>query len=275
LVLRDGDKCFYVDEDAIAPLWKGQRFPLEACVSGWSMLHRTHVVIEDIYADERIPHDAYRPTFVKSLVMVPIRTLDPLGAIGMYWADHHRATGREIAAARALADSTAIALEHTLVLADLARTVALSQTDTLTELPNRRAWEDTLAGALLGTDRHGAVVALIDIDNFKTYNDTYGHQAGDELLRDAATAWRGALRSGDLLARIGGDEFAVLMPGCDAAHAHQIAERLRQSTPCGGTASIGLAEWNGREDAVSVTRRADTALYEAKRAGRNRVAIAA
>ncbi len=94
-VLRDGDKCFYADEDAIAPLWKGKRFPLEACISGWAMMHREAVTIEDIYADARIPHDAYRPTFVKSLAMVPIRVADPLGAIGAYWARQHRATARE------------------------------------------------------------------------------------------------------------------------------------------------------------------------------------
>src|SRR5205085_5297799 len=94
-VLRDGPFCYYVDEDAISPLWKGQRFPLETCISGWTMLHRTPAVIEYIYADERIPHDDYRPTFVKSLVMVPIRAADPLGAIGMYWAMQHRTTERE------------------------------------------------------------------------------------------------------------------------------------------------------------------------------------
>ena len=67
-VLRQGNHCYYADEDAIAPLWKGKRFPLESCISGWAMLNRQHVVVPDIYSDERIPHDAYRPTFVKSLV---------------------------------------------------------------------------------------------------------------------------------------------------------------------------------------------------------------
>src|SRR5262249_39201177 len=70
-VLREGAFCHYADEDAIAPLWKGKRFPLEACISGWSMIHRQPAVIPDIYVDPRIPQDAYRPTFVKSLVMVP------------------------------------------------------------------------------------------------------------------------------------------------------------------------------------------------------------
>lgn len=111
-VLRDGGYCHYVDEDAIAPLWKGQRFPLEACISGWAMLRRERVVIEDIYADARIPQDAYRPTFVKSMVMVPIRTLSPVGAIGNYWAHPYRATDKQVQLLAALADSTSVAIEN-------------------------------------------------------------------------------------------------------------------------------------------------------------------
>lgn len=93
-VLREGDFCHYVDEDAIEPLWKGQRFPLSACISGWAMLEREPAVIEDIYVDPRVPSDAYRPTFVKSLVMVPIRSASPVGAIGTYWARNHLASRR-------------------------------------------------------------------------------------------------------------------------------------------------------------------------------------
>jgi len=111
-VLRDDDRCYYADEDAIAPLWKGQRFPLDACVSGWAMLHREAVAIPDIYADARVPADAYRPTFVKSLVMVPIRTAAPVGAIGTYWATPHTATAEELELLSALANSTSIALEN-------------------------------------------------------------------------------------------------------------------------------------------------------------------
>ena len=111
-VLRDEGECFYADEEAIAPLWKGKRFPFQSCISGWAMLNRKPAVIEDIYADARIPHDAYRPTFVRSLVMVPIRTMDPVGAIGIYWAQRHAATEQEVGLARALADSTAVALQN-------------------------------------------------------------------------------------------------------------------------------------------------------------------
>ncbi|MDX6533285.1 MAG: hypothetical protein QOF68_1029 [Gaiellales bacterium] len=119
IVLRDGPNCHYADEDAISPLWKGQRFPLEKCISGWAMLNRRPAVIEDIYADDRIPHDAYRPTFVKSLAMVPIRTLDPVGAIGIYWATSHQPTTEEIEVLQALADSTAVAMENIRVYHEL------------------------------------------------------------------------------------------------------------------------------------------------------------
>ncbi|HEX3689423.1 MAG TPA: HD domain-containing phosphohydrolase [Solirubrobacteraceae bacterium] len=118
-VLRDGDLCHYADEHAIAPLWKGQRFPMSTCISGWVMLNRRHAMLPDIYADDRIPAEAYRPTFVKSLLMVPIRRLDPIGAIGNYWADHHEASDREVLLLQALADSTAMAMENVRMIAEL------------------------------------------------------------------------------------------------------------------------------------------------------------
>lgn len=123
-VLREGDQCHYVDEDAISPLWKGQRFPLSACISGWAMLHQQHAIIPDIYADPRIPADAYRPTFVKSLVMVPIRSQAPIGAIGAYWASHHAATDEEAALLQALANTTAVAFENVRVYSELEQRVA-------------------------------------------------------------------------------------------------------------------------------------------------------
>lgn len=101
-VLRDGDMCFYGDEDGITPLWKGQHFPLEAHISLWSMVHRRSVAIEDVSVDERVPHDG---TSVKSLVVVPIRPADPLGAIGTYWEQRHVATAEEVELLEALAHS--------------------------------------------------------------------------------------------------------------------------------------------------------------------------
>lgn len=122
-VLRDVDQCFYADEDAIEPLWKGRRFPMSACISGWAMLNRRPAVIEDIYVDPRIPAEAYRPTFVKSLAMVPIRTAEPIGAIGNYWATRHMPTDEEVYLLQALADSASIALENVRLFAELEQQV--------------------------------------------------------------------------------------------------------------------------------------------------------
>jgi GAF domain-containing protein len=84
-VIREGDRCFYADEDSIAPLWKGQRFPIDECISGWAMIHGEPAVIPDITVDERIPQAAYLATYVRSLVMVPVGS-PAAAAIGTYWA---------------------------------------------------------------------------------------------------------------------------------------------------------------------------------------------
>ena len=111
-ILKDADQCYYVDEEAISPLWKGQRFPMERCVSGWVMHHGQTAIIEDIYKDSRVPTEAYKPTFVKSLVIVPIRSQNPIGAIGTYWATHHSPSNEEVAVLESLANTTCVAIEN-------------------------------------------------------------------------------------------------------------------------------------------------------------------
>ncbi|HEX6872302.1 MAG TPA: GAF domain-containing protein [Micromonosporaceae bacterium] len=115
VVWLDHDMCYYADEDTMSPLWKGQRFPVRRCISGWSMLHDHTVVVPDIFIDDRIPQEAYRPTFVRSLVMVPIRVDRPVGAIGAYWARLHEATTAEVATLERLAAAAGQALR---VIAD-------------------------------------------------------------------------------------------------------------------------------------------------------------
>ncbi len=111
-VLRDEDKCYYVDEDALEPLWKGSRFPMSICISGWVMLNAKSVVIDDVFQDSRIPADVYRKTFVKSMAMVPIRADDPIGAIGIYWARHRHPEDQELKVLEALANVTAVTMEN-------------------------------------------------------------------------------------------------------------------------------------------------------------------
>lgn len=123
-VLRDNGYCYYVDEEAIAPLWKGKRFPMEICVSGWAMLNRKPAIVEDIYDDPRVPSEAYRPTFVKSMAIVPIRSLDPVGAIGTYWATRRMPKPEEVKLLQALANSTSVAMENVWLLTGLEQKVA-------------------------------------------------------------------------------------------------------------------------------------------------------
>ena len=111
-VLREGEKCHYVEEDAIGPLWKGQRFPMSACISGWAMMNARTAVIEDIFADPRIPHDAYRPTFVKSLIMTPVGGAAPVAAIGAYWATRRTFSQRDVELVESLAAEVAGSLER-------------------------------------------------------------------------------------------------------------------------------------------------------------------
>ena len=173
-----------------------------------------------------------------------------------------------------LAAQAALAIERADLAEELARQ---AETDPLTGVANRRglarALERDLAAARR-SDRRLAV-AVLDLDHFKAYNDARGHQAGDLLLRAAARAWREHLRAGDLLARYGGEEFVVVLPEAgDAAAAMRAVERVRDSTP-GVTASAGVAVWDGAEPAAQLIRRADGALYEAKRSGRDRTVLAA
>jgi signal transduction histidine kinase/DNA-binding response OmpR family regulator len=118
-VLREGERCFYADEDAISPLWKGKYFPLADSISGWSILNARPVSIEDVFSDPRIPVEAYRATFVKSLAMAPIRTAAPMGAIGVYWAGRHACTADELMLLEALANTTAVAMENVQVYGEL------------------------------------------------------------------------------------------------------------------------------------------------------------
>jgi diguanylate cyclase (GGDEF)-like protein/PAS domain S-box-containing protein len=144
----------------------------------------------------------------------------------------------------------------------------LADHDALTGALNRRAWDRELARAIAHAERHGRslAIAMIDLDDFKQLNDTRGHVAGDQALVDAVRGWQGQLRAGDLLARVGGDEFAVLLPDCETPHVDTIVRRLKPSRPDAQGCSIGLAVWRPGEGAAALTRRADRALYADKTA---------
>jgi diguanylate cyclase (GGDEF)-like protein len=159
----------------------------------------------------------------------------------------------------------------------LARLYEVARSDALTQVANRRAWDEQLPRELARAKRSSEPlsVAIIDLDHFKAFNDDRGHQAGDELLKAVASAWANLVREGDFFARYGGEEFAVLLPACPAAEVREITERLRRAVPEDQTCSVGVATWDGSEPEEELVRRADDALYEAKRTGRDRAVIAA
>lgn len=166
------------------------------------------------------------------------------------------------------------------ILSDRARLVErlerLSLTDELTGLPNRRAWNEGLLRELARARRRDEplCVALLDLDSFKSFNDEFGHPAGDALLRELAHAWSSLLRGSDLLARYGGEEFALAFPSWPLASALVVVDRLREATPGALTCSAGLTAWRKDESPQQLTRRVDAALYEAKRGGRDRTVVA-
>lgn len=228
-VLREGDVCHYADEDAISPLWKGQRFPMSACVSGWAMLHAQAAVIPDIYADARIPADAYRPTFVRSMVMVPIRLQSPVGSIGVYWASQRHASPEEVALIQALANTTAVAMENVAIYTELEKRVALrtSQLESLNQ--ELEAFSYSVS--------HDLRAPLRSINGFTEFlARELGADATDKARHYMDRVRSSAKHMGDLiedllqLARIARQEMRCVDADL-AAIAREISDRLRREAP--------------------------------------------
>ena len=163
----------------------------------------------------------------------------------------------------------------------IASHAAEARTDALTGVPNRRAFDDMLAKRMAEfvKDQRPASVAMLDVDHFKKFNDTYGHQAGDEVLRGVAQALRRSTRQGDFVARYGGEEFAIILQNAAAADAAMYVDRMRAAVEATRfhfngqevqvAASMGVAQLAAGETGPSWVERADTALYASKAGGRN------
>lgn len=177
---------------------------------------------------------------------------------------------------------SAMMMVHDVLLAD-AREAA--NRDFLTGALSRKGFEAVARMQLAEAGRQGlpASLLILDLDHFKSINDTLGHAGGDAVLREFVRVTQMQLRRGDVLGRIGGEEFAVLLPATELDDARRLAERLRNAVtaqpvitatgPCSYSISGGLAGWRSGETLDHLSTRADTALYEAKRSGRNRVCL--
>ncbi len=174
---------------------------------------------------------------------------------------------------RTFAGEAAHAVQRAELLERLARA---AERDALTGLANRRRWDETAPREIARAQRTGAPLAfaLVDLDRFKRYNDTFGHLEGDALLREFAAAAGACLREGDTLARWGGEEFALALPGCTAEEAVRVADRIRSVVPRGQSATVGVAAWTPGASAAEVLARADEALYRGKGGGRDATVLA-
>jgi two-component system cell cycle response regulator len=241
--------------------------------------HRTHstLLVRSLDA-ESDPWLAKLLPGAENLVVVPLSAEGrPLGALVLEQSDlaGGRIQRRVVSGLERSASYAALALRNAWLLEQVQR---LAATDGLTKIANRRTFEATLEREVARATRSAEHVSLvmIDIDHFKPLNDTHGHQAGDEVLRNVAAALAIECRDFDTPARYGGEEFAVVLPGCGPDEAMGIAERLRQAVSAAPsivpiTASAGVASFPGHAgDADTLVRAADDALYESKRAGRNR-----
>ena len=192
-----------------------------------------------------------------------------------------------ISLALAVGLATRLARPVARVFADLARLTRQAQTDALTSLANRRALDERLDDEVDHAKRLGTNVAFViaDIDDFKSINDSYGHQTGDEVLRRVARTFAEAVRELDLPGRYGGEEIALVLPGTNLTGARALAEKIRKSledlplatpegTPLQVTASFGAACFTAQSSVEDLVAAADAALYEAKRTGKNRVVTA-
>jgi len=152
---------------------------------------------------------------------------------------------------------------------------SLAKLDELTGAANRRSFEERLVVEQARAGRSGGElsICMLDLDHFKVYNDTHGHPAGDDLLRRVTESWIANLRPESLLARLGGEEFGLILPDASPDAAETVIERLRRVTPPEVTFSAGIATWDGEESLGEVVQRADVALYRAKSEGRDRFVL--
>ena len=248
-------------------------------IAGWALEQARAVLVTDTRDDPRFIASGKQGFEVRSMVAAPLlRSGRAIAVLCVSSAKPGAFGPSQVMTARLLAGICVPALEQ-------ARLERLAVTDDLTHAYNGRYWAPRLQQELALAGRNGQCVsvAMLDLDHFKGVNDTHGHANGDRVLRTLADRVREKIRRSDILVRYGGEEFVLLLPSTQRAQAQALAERIRQAvcgTPfpiAGGvnvtqTVSIGVALWDGRETAEELVHRADLAMYEAKRGGRNRVA---
>ena len=233
------------------------------------------------YGRDREAPDA---TLIRGGVFIPLmgRELRPVGILSLFWrSTDHEPAGEHVELAESLAENSVPAIENARRYGEARE---LAETDALTGLYNQRYFHETLRREVMRAQRYERKLALIvfDLDDFKAINDQVGHLAGDRVLAQAADRLREAVRTVDIACRIGGDEFAVILPESSAEDAEQLYGRvhnLMRGTALGTDEerlrfSAGIAELQHGDTAAGIFERADGALYRAKDLGKDRADIA-
>jgi diguanylate cyclase (GGDEF)-like protein/PAS domain S-box-containing protein len=246
----------------------GERIPIDpGAPSGVVRAYRARA---PFFVGDGRSHPAVNPRLsglagARSFVYHPVEVAGRVaGVLVVGWAeDIGSLHSREADLVALAADEAAVALQRRATMRELEEAAL---TDPLTGVANRRAFDRGLANELARARRSKRpfALAVMDLNGFKALNDAEGHEAGDLVLRAVAGAWIGELRVTDTLARLGGDEFAALLPECDEGDAPLVAARLRRVVPHLAGSGVGIAVWDGVEDAAGLLRRADQALYTDK-----------
>lgn len=284
LILDDQNQELAFHDSSALSDWEREniRFRLGEGVAGWVAQNRQPVLIEDVLKDPRFKRHPGQLRTMYSMICVPLEMHRRLiGVLTLTTSrPDHIFTADELELVVLIAAHISLALESH-------RLYELSVLDGLTNIYNRRYLDQRLSQELADSVRHQKplTVALLDLDHFKKLNDSFGHQAGDQVLCELTGVIGRTLRQHDVLARYGGEEFALILAGSSSADALHLGERLRglieetdfvyknQKLPV--TISLGLATFpQDGEDAMTLLRAADKALYRAKEAGRNRIAAA-
>jgi diguanylate cyclase (GGDEF)-like protein len=291
IILRQGENCFYLDEDSDQPLWKGMSFPLSACISGWCILNAETVSVENIFKDERIPTALYEDKNIQSLLVVPIENSNVIGAISVYWNEIHIPSRSEIMQLEALANVSSLVFELMKSHSELEdvisirtaeleianqRLVDMAVRDELTDLYNRRGFFLMAEQAIKASYRTKMRCALIfaDIDGLKPINDLHGHHAGDKAIKMVADLLSNHFRKSDIVARMGGDEFTVLVIDPDEnvesmnrrLQSHFNAFNLASNLPYQINISFGsiVSELNPSTKLETLINQADKLMYMEK-----------
>jgi diguanylate cyclase (GGDEF)-like protein len=268
MVLAIGGGCNYYDAEGAVTL--------DECLCG--EVARTGIMIVSDSSDSDLHQPACNSPTVPgggNVVLPILSRLDKCvsGVLCIITQHSYLPSDEQLRLLRTVASQIGIALDNARLYEEAHQ---LSLTDMLSGVGNRRLmelmFEKSLALAARGN--FGLAIVMFDIDNFKRFNDTHGHTAGDAVIRQLGEIINTSIRAGDIAARYGGEEFLLLMPDSNLKRSRMLAERLRsqieQQTPV--TASFGLATYQSGMDKKTLLQQADEALYRAKRAGKNRVA---